>query len=101
MSKPRYYWYGTVKKMIMRYPQMKDNNKQEKQYIKAVEKALEDTNNLDLADARLKAIDFVLFKQTLTPEGAALHLNYERRNIDRWISKFVYMVGMNVGFPSK
>lgn len=99
MSRPKYYWYGIVKKMIMRYPQYKESNcKQEKQYAKAIERALEYTGTMELAESRLKAIDLVLFKQTHTAEGAALHLNYERRNIDRWISQFVNRVGKEVGF---
>lgn len=91
-----------VKKMIMRYPQYKySHSRQEKQYIKAIERALEYTSTLDLAEGRLNAIELVLLKQTHTPEGAALKLNYERRNIDRWISQFVYRVGKEVGFHTK
>ena len=99
MSKPRYYWYGIVKKMIMRYPQMKnDAADMELQYIKAIEETLEETKELDQAELRLKAIELILFKKTMTTEGVAQKIFYERRTIDRWLSKFINDVGRKVGY---
>ena len=40
MSRPKYYWYGIVKKMIMRYPQIKEEKSiQTSIFVNAIEKA--------------------------------------------------------------
>lgn len=99
MSRPRHYWYGIVKKMVMQYPELKnDGSKQAAEYVEAINKCLEDTRQMDEGENRLKAIDMVYFKKTETKIGAANILHYSDRTITRWLNSFVNAVGRQVGF---
>lgn len=98
MSRPKYYWYGNVKKMVNRYPLLKAEGEMEKKYIEAIKKALNTTKSLDNGDARIKAIELVYFKKSHTVYGVASELHYSERTIFRWLNGFIYMVGRNVGF---
>lgn len=99
MSRPRYYWYGSVKKMISRYTILaQESSLQSAIFQKAIDISLEETKKLPNGEERVKAIEIILIKQTKTAEGVALEMNYSWRTIQNWITSFVNMVGRNAGF---
>lgn len=99
MGRPRYYWYNSVKKIIMQYPRLKDDaSKQAVQYVEAIEIAIADTKKLENGNERMTAIDDILFKKTRTIDGVAIKLNYHWRTIQNWITDFIKLVGKKVGF---
>jgi len=99
LSRPKFYWHGIVRKMIMRYPELKsEDTKQAKAYTTAIEDALAYTLGLDNGNDKIEAISLVLIKKTHTVDGAALELNYSPRTVQRWVIAFVKTVGKNVGF---
>ena len=99
MSKPRYYWNGIVKKMVMRYPKLNDEkSSQAGIFVKSIEKSIEETKNLPNGELRVQAIEDVYFNQTKTVNGVALEMNYSWRTIQNWLNSFVNLVGKNAGF---
>lgn len=99
MSRPRYWWYGDVKRWIMRYPKLKDEkSNMAKRYVKAIEKAMSDLQETEDADLKLKSIELVLIKKTHTVDGVADIIYCSPAKIQRWISKFVYDVGRKAGY---
>lgn len=99
LSRPRYYWYSNVKRMVNSYKKItNDNSYMAKRYDKAINKALEEVGALDNGEDRIKAIYMVYINQTHTPAGAASKLNYSERTIFRWLNNFIHSVGKNVGF---
>lgn len=100
MGKPRFYWYGVVKTMIMQYPRMSINptSEIEKKFCQAVEKAIADTLKMPDGELRVKAIKEIYFIKTKTAEGVAQEFFYNKRTIQGWTSNFVYKVGKNAGF---
>lgn len=99
MSRPRFYWYGIVKKMVMRYPGLKaEESEMAVLYTAAIEKAIRETESLDNGECRMQAIELVLFKKTHTIDGAAMEVNYSAPSIIKWINKFINEVGRNVGY---
>lgn len=99
MSRPKYYWYGIVKKMVMKYPQLKvEKSLQASIYVVAIEKALEETKETENAKEKLEIIQKVLFDKRKTTAGAALDINYSERTAQRWINSFINLCGKNVGF---
>lgn len=99
MGRPRYYWYGTVKKLIMKYPQIsKEKSTQAGIFKNAIDKSFDDTLKLPNGPERVKAIQIILIKQTKTVDGVAMDMNYSWRTVQNWITSFVNMVGRNAGF---
>lgn len=99
MSKPHYYWNHIVKKMISRYPILKNETSiQAGIYIWAIESAIKETEELSNGAQRIKAIEDVYFKKTKTCEGVALELNFSSRTIQYWLNDFVNLVGLKAGF---
>ena len=99
MGKPKYYWYWNVKKMIQRYPQLKEENSiQSGIFVKAIEKTIEETKNLPNGEERLSAIDSIFFKRCKTIEGVAMEMNYSWRTIQNWATTFINAVGKSAGF---
>lgn len=97
MSRPRFYWYDISKKMIMRYPDL-DNNDIELMFKIAIESNIEDLKAKSNAEDRIKAVKMVLIDHTHTTSGAALILHYSDRNVQYWINEFVNSVGKEAGF---
>lgn len=101
MIKSRYknYWYGVVRKMLQNYPSIKkDKNIQSCIFSMAIEKAIEETKKLPDGELRYRAVDMIYISSTHSIDGAALEVQASRRTVQRWCSKFVYMVGVNAGF---
>lgn len=99
MSRPRHYWYGSIKKMIMKSEQIKkERTLQATIFTHALEDAIEETKKLPNGELRLKAVDQILIKQTKNYEGVAFDFNYERKTIQNWVTSFVNLVGRKAGF---
>lgn len=99
MSRPRYDWYGSVKGFIMRYYQKGDSSTEMKRkIIKNCNDVLQETEQMDQGNDRIKAINMILLSKTHTIDGVSLELHYSRRTVQRWISKYVEEVGKRSGF---
>lgn len=99
MSRPTYYWHGMVKRMIMRYPKLKEEKSiQSGIFVKAIEKAIRETEKLNNGDCRLKAVQMVCFDKTMTVDGVAEELHYSWRTVQNWMNDYIKRVGKNAGF---
>lgn len=99
MSRPRYYWYGSIRKMIMSLDLVKkERTLQATIFTRALEDAIEETKKLPNGDLRLKAVEEILIKKTKTYEGVALEVNYESRTVQNWVTSFVNLVGKKAGY---
>lgn len=99
MSRPRYYWYGLVKKLIYRYYSLKDyKSLQEFLFYQAINATLREFDSMTYPTERYWVIEQVLFKQRLTVDGAAQDLCFSSATVNRWINDFVKKVGKNAGF---
>ena len=99
MSRPKYYWYGIVKKMIMRYPQIKEEKSiQTSIFVNAIEKALKETKEMENGDTRIEAISKLLFENKKTVGGVSMEMHYSERKIVGWTSDFIKLCGKNAGF---
>lgn len=102
MSRPRNWWYGTVRGVIARYPSIKnDGSMQSAIYSFAIEKALAETEALPEGGVRAAAVRSVCIDRTLTVDGAALRFYYSPRTVQRWVNHFVKTVGKHAGFSQQ
>ncbi len=99
MGKPKHYWYGIVKRLIMESPSH-DKEESLQQYIisMAMEKANKETLKLPNGEERLRAVELVLIKKNKNVYGAALELYCSSRKVERWISSYINLVGRKAGF---
>ena len=99
MGKPKHYWYGIVKRLIMESPSH-DKEESLQQYIisMAMEKANKETHKLPNGEERLRAVELVLIKKNKNVYGAALELYCSSRKVERWISSYINLVGRKAGF---
>lgn len=97
MSKPKYKWYGVIKKLILTEYYNTDTP-QGRKLKEAMEATDEETAGLPNGDLRLKAISLILKEKTMTYEGAGKVVGYEGRNIQRWINTYINSVGKKAGF---
>lgn len=99
MGKPKYYWYGIVKTMIMNAPKHSPN---ESEQLAKINEAMVDASDyirtLPNGDLRMKAVDMILIRQTKNYEGAAMELHYEAKTIQKWVSNYIYLVGRKAGY---
>lgn len=99
MSKPRHYWYGSVRKMIMCSKEVQNERTlQATIFSHALEDAFEETRKLPNGDLRIKAVEEILIKKTKTYEGVAFELYYDKRTIQSWVNSFVNLVGKKAGY---
>lgn len=98
MSRPKYYWYGIVKKMIMELPDMNDGSLQTAIMKNAYVSALEETLHMPNGELRMKAIREILIEKTKTYQGVGMEIGYEWHTVQNWIRSFVNMVGKKAGF---
>lgn len=99
MSKPRYRWWSYVKAMIRNYPALVDR------YIQgpalrereAVQRAIDQTEQMVDGKERLQVIDLVFFRQTHTLEGAAVLIPCSERTARRWHTDFIKAVAKEFG----
>jgi len=101
VSKSRYsnYWYGIVLKMIKQYPEIKsDTSLQAYIFVRAIEKALQETKQLPDGELRVKSMEMIYFTEAVTIDGAAQRVNVSRGTMLRWSQSFVRMVARNAGY---
>ena len=99
MSRPRYYWYGNVKKMIMKHDILENDRSLQASILRfAIEEAMDETAKLPHGEERIQAIDDILFKNEKSYESVAREFHYEQRTIQGWITSFVNLVGKKAGY---
>ena len=99
MSKPRYRWWGYIKSIIRDYPALEGKTLQGTRLKErmAVQRALEQTVQMDNGKERLRVVDLVFLKQTHTLEGAALMVPCSYMTAKRWVQQFIKAVARNFG----
>lgn len=100
MSSPRYDWWGYVKAIIRRYPELKGRDVsgialREKE---AVEAAIAATERMQNGRERLEVVDMVFWKKTHTLSGAALMVPCHYETARHWHSDFIKEVARKFGF---
>lgn len=99
MSKPRYGWWGYVKWMIRQYPARDGRYIQGKALEErmAVQRAIDQTLELENGKERMQVIELVFFRQTHTLEGAAMMIPCSERTARRWHAEFIKLVAREYG----
>lgn len=93
MSRPHYYWYGIVKKMVSMYPALgRYSTPQAGLYKSAVEAELE---NVD-SEHEYAIREILIRKRTLY--AVSCEVGYSESTVKKWISTFITKVGKRVGF---
>lgn len=90
MSRPRYDWWGYVRRMLRRYP-----DKSTKSEKNAIEAAIAITEQMVNGQARLKVVDLALIKGTHTLAGAALAIPCSYETAKRYQQSFIMAVADN------
>lgn len=98
MSKPRYPWYGEVKRRIMEGNWQEPKSFQDYILMKAMFEAKKDTEKLPNADIRLEAIEAILERKTSTYNSFGMNKHYDWRTVQNWITSFVNLVGKKAGY---
>lgn len=98
MSKPKYYWYNHVKKMIRFSYSQEAKSTQELLMLKAIKEAEKDLSSTEDGDLKLNAIKDVIILQKLDFAGAGLKYNYCDRTIQQWCNNFINDVGIKAGY---
>ena len=98
MSKPREYYYGDIKKWIMRKDKLPESRLQVNVLLSAFDEAMAQTAKLDNGELRLKAIEDILINKTKTYIGVAQEIHYDWRTVQNWVTSFVNLVGQLAGF---
>lgn len=96
--KPKYWWYGIVKKQIMMYKKSPADTLQAGILEKAMRDANRETKKLPNGDLRLKAVNDVLIEQKRTYDGVSMELNYSERVIRNWVNSYINLVGKKAGY---
>lgn len=102
MSRPRYWWYGNVKREVQHY----NESLQKKQpayvaQVKAVDKALADTATMQDGEKRIYAVREVLIERRKSIISVAMEYNYHENVIRLWISDFIRLVGAYRGYEGR
>lgn len=101
MSRPRYWWYGYVRKAIIHNicsTQQPPETIQEAIARIAITKALDDTKQLYRGEERLKLVDLVFRQQKYTAPCAAMVMYISESTATTWMKEFVYTVAKHMGF---
>ena len=72
--------------------------KQERIYQEAINAALDEVKQQTFADAKILAIESVLFKGHLSINGAAQQVHFNEYTVQRWLNHFVNRVGVLAGY---
>ena len=99
MSKPRYRWWGYVKSMIRNYPAANgryDQGTGLKERM-AVQKAIDETEQMEDGKERMQVIDLVYFQRTHKLAGAAQMIPCSYETAQKWHAQFVKAVARNFG----
>lgn len=97
MSRPKYEYYGEVKKRIRGYT--KDRpivTIMQGIYDTAIARALEETARMQDGAERVKVVEYVLIKGGSYIE-ASLRYHYSESTVARWTSQFVNRVALYSG----
>ena len=100
MKKQYYPWWGYVKHIVRKYPDIRD-----KKDLKGVEERERDAvlNAIDTAwgsdqgSTQMMAIGMMHFHRTHTLTGAAQEIGCDRATVARWQRKFFEGVAKNMG----
>lgn len=99
MGRPRYYWYGIVRQMIMASKKLEsEKSVQSAIFSNAMRDAKNETLKLPNGELRVKAVDDVLINKTKTIEGVSQEVHYEHRTVQGWINSYVNLVGKKAGY---
>ena len=93
MSKPRHKWWQYAKNMLRAYS---DNNVTDGER-KAIEEAIAETLELVDGKDRIKVIDLVFFKGTLTLAGAAMQIPCSFDTAQKYHADFIRLLGEKRG----
>nr|DAG44601.1 MAG TPA: Helix-turn-helix of DDE superfamily endonuclease [Caudoviricetes sp.]DAP79792.1 MAG TPA: Helix-turn-helix of DDE superfamily endonuclease [Caudoviricetes sp.] len=97
----RYDWWGYVKAMIRRYPQMVRKGEAignaERREREAVAKALRSLEDLPDGESRSELVRLVFWRQSHTIAGAAMVLHCSETTASRWHRDFIYSVAREFG----
>lgn len=97
MSRPKYEYYGEVKKRIRGYT--KDRpivTIMQGIYDTAIARAMEDTLRMPDGEERIKVVEYVLIKGGSYIE-ASFRYHYSDSTVTRWVSQFVNLVALYSG----
>lgn len=97
MSKPRYAWYGEVRRRITEGHWKEPKTFQDYILNKAIYEAKIDTERLPNGTERLKAIDAILIKDK-TYTQTEMEMFFSWRTLQNWTTSFVNLVGKKAGF---
>lgn len=100
MKKQYYPWWGYVKSIVRKYPEMRD-----KKGLKGVEEKERDAvlNAIDTAlgsdqgSTQMMAIGMMHFTKTHTLTGVSQEIGCDRSTAARWQRKFFEVVAKNMG----
>lgn len=97
MSRPKYKYYGEVKKRIRGYkPDRPITTIMQGIYDTAIARALCETANLTDGEERLKVVEYVLMKGGSYVE-ASFRFHCSDSTVARWVSQFVNLVALYSG----
>ncbi len=66
--------------------------------MKAIYETEAFTLKLPNGEARMKAVEEILYKKRKNYDGMALELHYDWRTVQNWITSFVNSVGKKAGY---
>ncbi len=99
MARYTTYWRWIPVRMIQEYSRIKkDKSSQAKIFTNAIEKALNDTEQMPNGRLRIRAVDLVYLKKTHTIDGASQKLYVSRSTLKRYLYDFVELVAKYAGF---
>lgn len=100
MSRPKYWWDGTVRKAMRLYHSTKIDNRtiQGAAMRIAIEKAIADTERMQDGIDRIRLLDLTYFRYSMNIDIAADRVHISGRTAQRWISEFVRKVGGYAGY---
>lgn len=102
MSKPKYRWWGYVRRVVRDYPKLKEAKvltQDERRELEAVEKAIEQTRILRNGDERMALIQRAYWRRGGSPlRDVALHLFISEDTAKKWHGDFIRLVGECWGF---
>lgn len=98
MSRPKNYYYGYVKKLLMMYDDLPHDSMQMSIFRDAVNRTVKQVRELPNGDERIEAVVEVLMKKRKTYEGYAMQIHVCEQVVKRWVSSFINQVGKNAGY---
>ena len=96
------YWRWIPVRMIQEYSRLKkDTSKQAEIFREAIERAINETEQLPDGKLRIRAVQLVYLKKTHTMEGAAMKIYVSRSTVRNWLYDFVDLVALYAGFKEE